>query len=267
MTEKDNEKAEFLQGYYDVIIIFVRTPLIFLAANIKPISQMGLFLAVIAALLAVTLQDLRPDTQEKSAFYLEKLYELQFLGDSNGSLPSTLARPPPFSAPKYAIWANSLLFMSLIFGLYTAIIALAVRDWMTMSLVSTRSQKYSPHYRARMQNVYVNEYQDLNSLPFWTIMAMSHISPFLLWAGTAIYLFHYSKTVFVVFFSTAVFCLFWYLGIQWWLAMVSGPSILSLCIHRSTLILRLFAGFLQGTIVSLRRPHLGSTIQCCCRRF
>ncbi|KAH9972286.1 hypothetical protein BGW80DRAFT_1459904 [Lactifluus volemus] len=208
MTEKDNKKAEFLQAYYDVIIIFVRTPLILLAANIKPISQMGLYLTVIAAILAVTIQDLRPDTQEKSAFYLEKLYELQFLGDSNGSLPSTPARPPPFSAPTYAIWTNSLLFMSLIFRLCAAIIAIS------------ESQKNSPHDRARMQDVFFNDYQDLNSLPAWAVKVMAHISAFLLWAGIVIYLFHYSKTVFIVSFSTATFCLFWYLRIECWLGMV-----------------------------------------------
>jgi hypothetical protein len=240
MTEKENEKAEFSQTYSDVIIIFVRTPLILLDPNIKPISQMGLFLAVIAAILAVTLQDLRPDTQEKSAFYLEKLYELQFLGDSNGSLPSTPARPPPFSAPKYAIWTNSLLLMSLITGLCTAILAISMRHWMTRNLLYTRFLKNSPHDRARIQDILLNEYKHLTSPPAWAVMIMAHISAFLLWAGIVIYLFHYSKTVFIVTFSTAVLCFFSYLWIVYWLERVSGPS-LSSCIHRSTLILRLFA--------------------------
>ncbi|KAH9972283.1 hypothetical protein BGW80DRAFT_1507767 [Lactifluus volemus] len=229
MTEGDNEKAKFLQGYYDVMIIFVRTPLILLAANIKPISQMGLYLAVIAAILAVTIQDLKPDTQERTAFYLEKLYELQFPGDSNGSLPSTPARPPPFSAPTYAIWSNSLSFMSLIFGLCTAILAISIRHWMTKCLLFTRSLNNSPHYRARMQDVIVNEYQDLNSnsLHVWVVIVMAHLSAFLLWAGVAIYLFHYSKTVFIVSFSTAVFCLFWYLSIVYGLGMVRSKARLS----------------------------------------
>jgi Family of unknown function (DUF6535) len=266
MTEEDNKKAKSLQAYYDVIIIFVRSPLILLVANIKPISQMGLFLAIIAALLTVTIQDLKPDTQERSAFYLEQLYELQFPGDSNGSRPSTPARPPPFSASKHAIWANSLLFMSLIFDLCTGILAISTRRWLTKCLLFTRSLKNSPHYRARMQDVIVNDY-DLNTLPDLVVMAMAQISAILLWAGIVVYLFHYNKTVFIVSFSTGVFCLFSYVGILCWLEMVSGPSILSLCIHRSTLILRLFVGLFQGTIVSWRRPRLGSTIQGCCRRF
>ncbi|KAH9972288.1 hypothetical protein BGW80DRAFT_1252818 [Lactifluus volemus] len=207
MTEKDNKKAEFSQKYAEVIIIF-----------------MGLFSAVVAALLAVTLQDLRPDTQEKSAFYLEKLYELQFLGDSNGSLPSTPARPPPFSAPKYAIWANSLLFMSLIFDLCTAILAISIRRWMTKSLLFTRSLENSPHDRARVQDVIVNEYQDLNSLPAWVVRIMIHISAFLLWAGLSVYLFHYSKTVFIVSFSTGLFCFFSYVGILYWLGTVRSKA-------------------------------------------
>jgi Family of unknown function (DUF6535) len=270
MTEKDNKKAEFSQKYAEVIIIFVRISFILhTASDINSVLQMGLFSAVVAALLAVTLQDLRPDTQEKSAFYLEKLYELQFPGDSNGSLPSTPARPPPFSAPKYAIWANSLLFMSLIFDLCTAILAISIRRWMTKSLLFTRSLENSPHDRARVQDVIVNEYQDLNSLPAWVVRIMIHISAFLLWAGLSVYLFHYSKTVFIVSFSTGLFCFFSYVGILYWLGTVSGPSIpiLSPCTHRSTLIRRLFAGSFQGAIVSGRRPRLGSIIQGCCRRF
>jgi Family of unknown function (DUF6535) len=269
MTEKDNKKAEFFHAYSDVIVIFVRIPLILLAANIKPISQMGLFLAVIAAILAVTIQDLKPDTQEKSAFYLEKLYELQFLGDSNGSRPSTPAQPPPFSAPTYAIWANSLLFMSLTFDLCTAILTISTRRWMVKSLLFTRSLKNSPHDRARVQDVIVNKYQDFNSLHILVIRAMIYISALLLWAGVSVYLFHFSKTVFIVYLSTGLFCLFSYVCIIYWLQMVSGPSIpiFSSCTHRSTLIRRLFAASFQGAIVSGRRPRLGSIIQGCCRRF
>jgi Family of unknown function (DUF6535) len=223
MTEKDNKKAEFSQKYAEVIIIFVRTPLIPLAAsNIEPISQMGLFSAVVAALLAVTLQDLRPDTQEKSAFYLEKLYELQFPGDSNSPLPSTPAQPPPFSPPKYAIWANSLLFMSLTFDLGTAILAISIRRWMTKSLLFTRSLKNSPHDRARVQDVIVNEYEDLDALPAWVVRIMIHISAFLLWAGISVYLFHVSKAVFIVFFSSGFICFFLYVGVLCWLRRVSA---------------------------------------------
>jgi Family of unknown function (DUF6535) len=222
MTEKDNKKAEFSQKYAEVIIIFVRTPFILLVpSNIKPISQMGLFSAVVAALLAVTLQDLKPDTQEKSAFYLENLYQLQFLGDSNGSRPSTPAQPPPFSPSKYAIWANSLLFMSLTFDLGTAIIAISIRRWMTKSLLFTRSLQNSPHDRARVQDVIVNEYEDLDALPAWVVRIMIHISAFLLWAGISVYLFPISKPLFIVFLSSGFIAFVLYVGVLCWLRRVS----------------------------------------------
>ena len=83
------------------------------ASHIKSILQMSLFSAVVAALLSVTVLDIKQDSQDTSASYLENTYELQVLANSNGSHPFTPAQPSQFSAPKYAIWVNTLLLMSL----------------------------------------------------------------------------------------------------------------------------------------------------------
>ncbi|KAH9978279.1 hypothetical protein BJV74DRAFT_141939 [Russula compacta] len=73
----------------------------------------GLFSASVAALLAVSIQDLIPNSQDTSAFYLEKIFEQLYLNVTPSSIPSNIPRPPPFSPPRYAIWVNSLWFLSL----------------------------------------------------------------------------------------------------------------------------------------------------------
>ncbi|KAI0253404.1 hypothetical protein BJV78DRAFT_1351773 [Lactifluus subvellereus] len=95
--EEDNKMAERWQKDADGILIFT-----------------GLFSAAVAALAAVTVIDLKPNSQDTSAFYLENIYQL--LADPNisrSSIPVTPLRPPPFSPPKYVILVNSLWFLSL----------------------------------------------------------------------------------------------------------------------------------------------------------
>ena len=103
----------------DGIIVFVRPggQLYLLAGTDLKAKCTGLFSAVVAALIAVSLQDLRPNSQETSAFYLGKLDEPQ--ADPNVPRPSTPSAVaiPPFSPPRYAIWVNSLWFLSLVISL------------------------------------------------------------------------------------------------------------------------------------------------------
>ena len=57
------------------------------------------------ALLVVTVQDLRPNSQDTSAFYLGNIYEV--LADSNitrSPTPSPIAKPPAFSPSRNAVW-------------------------------------------------------------------------------------------------------------------------------------------------------------------
>ncbi|KAH9971547.1 hypothetical protein BGW80DRAFT_1320911, partial [Lactifluus volemus] len=51
----------------------------------------GLFSAAVAALVAISVQDLRPNPQDTSAFYLANIYQL--LADPNVSRASILATP------------------------------------------------------------------------------------------------------------------------------------------------------------------------------
>ncbi|KAH9959330.1 hypothetical protein BC827DRAFT_1134751, partial [Russula dissimulans] len=111
--EEDDETAERWQKDADGILIFT-----------------GLFSAAVAALLAVSIQDLKPNSQDTSAFYLENIYQL--LANTNisrPSIPSSEATPPPFSPPRYAVCANSLWFLSLVISLTCALLATLLHQW------------------------------------------------------------------------------------------------------------------------------------------
>ncbi|KAH9972993.1 hypothetical protein BGW80DRAFT_278309 [Lactifluus volemus] len=147
MTEYDNKAIEGWLKAIDNIVIF-----------------MTLYSTVIAALLSVTISDLKQNPQDTSAFYLENMYKLQVLAGSNASLPSTPAQPPRFSAPKYAIWVNTLLFLSLCLNLFTAYLALWTRATLPEYLLDIGSPQFSPHYRARVLRILASEWG--NTLSF-----------------------------------------------------------------------------------------------------
>ncbi|KAH9970238.1 hypothetical protein BGW80DRAFT_1176520, partial [Lactifluus volemus] len=90
----------------------------------------GLFSAALAALATVSVQDLRPNPQDTSAFYLANIYQL--LADTNisrASILATPAQPPPFSPPRSAVLVNSLWFLSLVISLTCALLATMLQQW------------------------------------------------------------------------------------------------------------------------------------------
>ncbi|KAI0248481.1 hypothetical protein BJV78DRAFT_1332595 [Lactifluus subvellereus] len=90
----------------------------------------GSFFATVAALLAVTVVDLKQNPQDTSAFHLEHIYKLQVLADPN-ILVHTFhsAQPPPFSPSNYAIWMDSLWFLNLAISLTHAVLAALLQQW------------------------------------------------------------------------------------------------------------------------------------------
>ncbi|KAF8471356.1 hypothetical protein DFH94DRAFT_656039, partial [Russula ochroleuca] len=110
---EDKKKVEQWQNDAEGILIFT-----------------GLFSAAVAQLLSITVPDLRPNSQDTSAFYLGNIYEV--LVDPNATrtpIPSPVANPLPFTPPRYAIWVNSLWFLSLVIGLTCALLATSLRQW------------------------------------------------------------------------------------------------------------------------------------------
>ncbi|KAH9956126.1 hypothetical protein BJV74DRAFT_790527, partial [Russula compacta] len=110
--EEDNKVVERWQKDADGLLIFT-----------------GLFSAVIAAFLILSIPDLIPDSQDIITFYLQNIYQLQVLAASNISVPSTVAAPPKFSPPKQAIWVNVLWSLSLGTSLTCALLATMIQQW------------------------------------------------------------------------------------------------------------------------------------------
>ena len=178
-------------------------------------SKTGLFSAAAATLVAVSVQDLKPNPQDMSAFYLASIY--QILADSNGSqvlIPLTLPNPStPFSPPTSAIWVNSLWFLSLVISLTCALLATLLQQWARryMKVIQTR---YSPHKRARIRAFFAEGVEKLH-LP-WAVEALPgllHLSLFLFFAGLAVFLFNINHTVFNVTISWVGFCTCMYMCI------------------------------------------------------
>src|SRR5579863_1964151 len=165
---------------------------------IKPESKTGLFSAAVATLVSVSVQDLKPNSQDISAFYLAKMYQLSV--DSNGSqvpIPSTLSDPSiPFSPPIHAVWVNSLWFLSLVISLTCALLATLLQQWARRYMRLTQ-KRYSPHKRARIRAFFA-EGVDKFHLP-WAVEALPallHLSLFLFFVGLAVFLFNINHTVF-----------------------------------------------------------------------
>ncbi|KAI0246131.1 hypothetical protein BJV78DRAFT_1286705 [Lactifluus subvellereus] len=180
-AEEDNKIADRWQKDADGILIFT-----------------GLFSAAVAALAAVSIQDLRPNSQDTSAFYLENIYQL--LADPNVSRSSILAipaKPPPFSPPKYAIWVNSPWFLSLVISLTCALLATLLQQWARRYLTITQPPRYSPHKRARIRAFFADGVEKFH-LP-WAVGALPtllNLSLFLFFSGLLVFLVNINHTVF-----------------------------------------------------------------------
>ncbi|KAH9031450.1 hypothetical protein EDB83DRAFT_2229569, partial [Lactarius deliciosus] len=179
--EEDKKKAESWQGDAEGILVFT-----------------GLFSAAVATLLSVSVQDLKQNSQDISAFYLANVYQL--LSNQNGSqitvvIPSSLSDPTSFTPPVAAVWVNSLWFLSLVISLTCALLATLLQQWARRYLRIT-NPRCSPHKRARIRAFFAEGVERLR-LP-WTVEALPtllHISLFLFFAGLGVFLFGIHRTV------------------------------------------------------------------------
>ena len=200
--EEDNKMAERWQKDADGILFFVSPRLanrIDYAQLETGTIQTGLFSAAVAALLAVTVQDLRPNSQDISAFYLGSIY--QVLADPNvtrTSISSPLRKPPPFSPPRYTVWVNSLWFLSLVMSVSCALWATSLHQWARRYIRLTQPERCSPEKRARMRAFFANGVEKLH-IP-WAVEGLPtllHLSLFLFFGGLAIFLFNVHQKVFI----------------------------------------------------------------------
>ncbi|KAK0458223.1 uncharacterized protein EV420DRAFT_385665 [Desarmillaria tabescens] len=88
----------------------------------------GLFSAVLTTFVVQTSQNMQPDYNEASA---RLLFEILKVTMSNGSQSSIPSSPTAFLSPSPSNeWMNSLWFMSLMFSLITALVAVLVKQWL-----------------------------------------------------------------------------------------------------------------------------------------
>ena len=163
----------------------------------------------------MTIQDLRPNSQDTSAFYLGNIYEI--LADPNvtsTSVPSPVARPPPFSPPTYAIWVNSLWFLSFVLGLICALLATSLQQWARRYIRVTQPARCSPEKRARMRAFFAKGVDTLGArLVVERLPMLLHISLFLFLAGLGVFLFNTHHAVFnAVIWLIALFSTIQYMG-------------------------------------------------------
>ncbi|KAI9434046.1 hypothetical protein H4582DRAFT_2101139 [Lactarius indigo] len=82
----------------------------------------GLFSASIVSLISASIQDIRPNPQDTSNFYLTNIYHTVSDSNVSTSLP-TGTSPPTLSPPSYAVWVNAFWFLSLVINLTCALLA------------------------------------------------------------------------------------------------------------------------------------------------
>ncbi|KAI0250367.1 hypothetical protein BJV78DRAFT_1128144, partial [Lactifluus subvellereus] len=176
-AEEDKKMAESWKGDADGILVFT-----------------GLFSAAVAALVAVSIQDLRPNSQDNSAFYLANIYKLLADASTNNShipIPSTLPHPSsPFSPPKYAIWVNSLWVLSLAISLTCGLLATLLQQW-ARRYIKMIQPRYSLYKRAQIRAFFA-EGVDKSHLPWAVEMlpTLLHLSLFLFFSGLLVFLFN-----------------------------------------------------------------------------
>ena len=163
------------------------------------ILQTGLFSIVVAILVTVSVQDLRPRSRDDSAFYLQNIYQLLANPNAYDALnpPPFVITPPPFSPPLYAVWVNSLWFLSLAISVTSALLATMLHQWTRRYVTITQPILSSPHKRARIRAFFSNGVDKLH-LP-WVVESLPillHLSLSLFLVGLLIFLFNINQTAF-----------------------------------------------------------------------
>ncbi|KAH9959213.1 hypothetical protein BC827DRAFT_520274 [Russula dissimulans] len=189
--EEDRKMVESWKGDADGMLVFT-----------------GLFSAAVAALLAISVPDIRPNSQDTSAFYLAHIY--QQLSESNGTqvtIPSSLSDPTqPFSPPISSLWVNGFWFLSLCISLTCALLSTLLQQWARRYL-RVAYPRLSPHKRARIRAFYSEGVVRLR-VPYTVeaLPALLHLSLFLFFAGLGVFLFSVHLTLFKVVMSWIGLC-------------------------------------------------------------
>ena len=147
----------------------------------------------------MTIPDIRPSSQDTSAFYLAHIYQ-QSSTQPNGSrpsIPSRLSDPTePFSPPSTSVWVNGLWFSSLVISLSCALLATLLLQW-ARRYERVAYPRHSPHKRARIRAFYKRGVERWRIPRAVEVLPMLlHISLFLFFAGLSVFLSDANHTIF-----------------------------------------------------------------------
>jgi len=143
----------------------------------------------------VTVLDLKPDSQDASAFHLNNIQ--QILADPNIPRASIPSDPTPFSPPISAVWVNALLFLSLVISITCALLATSLHQGARRYVRYTQQPRYSPHKRARIRAFFSGGVDKF--YVSWVVEALPtllHLSLCLFFAGLLVWLFNIDHPVF-----------------------------------------------------------------------
>ena len=163
-------------------------------------------------MLTISIPDLKANSQDTSAFYLENIYQLLAnTNTSDATIQSALIKAPAFSPPRYVVWVNSLWFLSLAISLSGAIVATLGQQWAHRYITITQHPRYTPDQRARIRAIFAKK--ALEPYAIWgagLTPLYLHVSFFLFLAGGLIYLLHLNQVTFAVLVPWVVFAMVGY---------------------------------------------------------
>ena len=205
--EEDKKLAESWQADADGILIFVRLSFLVPCLTLTYRSQTGLFSAGVALFTSVSIQDIRPNPQDTSNFYLANIYQATLADPSQSNISSSLpTSPPPFSPPTYAVWVNALWFMSLVISITCALLATLLQGWARRYLKVTQTRS-SLHKRARIRSFFAQGVQRSHlSMIVEVLPTLIHIAVYLFFSGLAVLLWNVNLTIFTLVLSWISVC-------------------------------------------------------------
>ena len=207
MTEEEDKKmAESWKADAEGILVFVRHQLLVPCFRPTHESQTGLFSSAVASLISVSIQDIRQNPQDTSNFYLANIYQVLAEPNQSNVSISLPTSPPPFSPPTFAVWVNSLWFLSLAISITCALLATLLQQWARKYLKVTQTRS-SLHKRARIRSFFAEGVKkSLLPLAVEALPTLIHVSLVLFFAGLVVFLWNVNLTIFKVVLSWISIC-------------------------------------------------------------
>ena len=204
--EEDKKMAESWKADAEGILVFVRLHLLVPCFRPTHESQTGLFSAAVASLISVSIQDIQQNPQDTSNFYLANIYQVLAEPNQSNISISLPTSPPPFSPPTFAVWVNSLWFLSLAISITCALLATLLQQWARRYLKVTQTRS-SLHKRARIRSFFAEGVKkSLLPLTVEALPTLIHVSLALFFAGLVVFLWNVNLTIFKVVLSWISIC-------------------------------------------------------------